>query len=343
MGIRRPTAGLALLAAVGLITACTPIEPAATPDIQATVDAAVAATAIAPPTPTATELPTPTPAPTPTPPPTPTPTASPSPTPSPVPSPTPTLTPQPTAIPTALPTATPTPTPPPTATPVSSQTCVTCLFDLVTVDAVQVVRRPDRMEAFAQISNRTDRWLLIRGHIDAFDDEGIRIARTRAGIEIYWIAPPHSSIFMLRGDGRISDTAYTYQPMIEQLEDLYWEDSVLVSDPPNERFRLDRCCLTNVSDQAIRPRVMSQLAISLGSQVFSDFPGVSTVTQYVLEDLGMIPARAQQDVVMTDYAAGLRADGRALSVDQEWRLATCAGKDRYAGACGFDTRRTYGS
>ncbi len=87
--------------------------PTEEPDTQATVDAAVARALTAVPTPE--PIPTPTPEPTPSP--TPTPTPSPIPIPTPTPRPTPTPTPIPTSTPTPRPTSTPTPIPTPTPTP----------------------------------------------------------------------------------------------------------------------------------------------------------------------------------------------------------------------------------
>ena len=103
--------------------------PTPTPDIDATVEAriGVALAAIPTPTPVPTDTPTPTPVPTDTPTPTPVPTDTPTPTPvptdTPTPTPVPTATPTPTPVPTdtptptSVPTATPTPTPVPTDTP----------------------------------------------------------------------------------------------------------------------------------------------------------------------------------------------------------------------------------
>ena len=91
------------------------------PDVQATVDAALAGTLAAQtaltPTPSPFPTPTPSPFPTPTPPPSPTPTPSPFPTPTPSPPPTPTPSPSPTPIPLPLPTPTPSPSPTPTPSP----------------------------------------------------------------------------------------------------------------------------------------------------------------------------------------------------------------------------------
>ncbi len=93
--------------------------PTPLPDLDATVSAGIAATlaAIPTPTPTATPVPTATPTPTPTTTPTPEPTSTPIPTPTPTLWPTPTVTPHPTPTPrpTSTPRPTPTPTPPPAA------------------------------------------------------------------------------------------------------------------------------------------------------------------------------------------------------------------------------------
>ena len=135
-------AGLGLLSLLGAAllwtTACSePAPPAPTPDIDATVQAAVAkALPMEPPSPTpdvqatvqagvrATmeAMPTPTPTLTPTPTPTPTPTATPTNTPTKTATPRPTRTPTPTATYTPTPTRTPTPTPSPTVTPTPTPT-----------------------------------------------------------------------------------------------------------------------------------------------------------------------------------------------------------------------------
>ena len=87
--------------------------PTHTPDIDATVEARIAATLAAIPTPTIVPTATPTPVPTETP----TPTATPTPTPTPIPTATPTPFPTPTPTPFPTPTPTPTPTPRPAPTP----------------------------------------------------------------------------------------------------------------------------------------------------------------------------------------------------------------------------------
>ena len=97
-------------------------SPLETPNIEATVQAALSATtqamptSVPVPTPASDSIPTPVPTPAPTPVPTPAPTPVPTPTPTPVPTPTPT--PVPTPAPTPVPTPTPTPVPTPTPTPV---------------------------------------------------------------------------------------------------------------------------------------------------------------------------------------------------------------------------------
>ena len=115
-----------------VVKSSTDSEPTATPNVDATIAAAisatsttnsiistaVAATAIAAITPTSVPIPTATTVPTPTATATPVPTLTPTPTPAPTPVPTPT--PAPTATP--VPTLTPTPTPAPTATPVPTLT-----------------------------------------------------------------------------------------------------------------------------------------------------------------------------------------------------------------------------
>ena len=125
-----------------LLLGCTAGEPAPTPDIPATVIAAVKAllgTATPTPTPTSTPIPTPTATPTVTPLPTSTPTPTQTPRPTSTPSPTPTPRPTPTATPTPTPTATPLPTPTPrtTATPSSTPTPTAT----PTVDIVKMVER----------------------------------------------------------------------------------------------------------------------------------------------------------------------------------------------------------
>ena len=98
--------------------------PSPTPDVQATVQAGVRATMEAMPTHTPTFTPTPTPTYTPTPSPTVTPTKTPTRTPTRTPTPTATPTPTPTETPTPTPTPTPTatPTPTPTDTPLPTPT-----------------------------------------------------------------------------------------------------------------------------------------------------------------------------------------------------------------------------
>ena len=128
--------------------------PTPTPDIGATVEAGIAATRAAAPTPTPTPLPTPNldatvearmaatiaAMPTPTATPTPTPTATPIPTPTPVPTATPTPTPPPTATPVPTATPRPTPTPRPTSTPVPTKSPGTLLREMVREVRPAVVR-----------------------------------------------------------------------------------------------------------------------------------------------------------------------------------------------------------
>lgn len=116
--------------------------PTPLPDLDATVSAGIAATLAAIPTPTPTAIPVPTATPTPTPTATPTPTPEPTSTPIPTPTPTPWPTPRPTLTPTPRPTPRPTftPTPRPTATQPPSTTWRAGESPTDVADSLQVVQ-----------------------------------------------------------------------------------------------------------------------------------------------------------------------------------------------------------
>ena len=163
-----------------VVKSSTDSEPTATPNVDATIAAAisatsttnsiistaVAATAIAAITPTSVPIPTATTVPTPTATPVPTLTPTPTPAPTPVPTPTPTPDPTPTATPVPTPTATPVPTPTPAPTPTSEMTIAAIVASVESgVVRIQTETHVGSGFIYKIDSSTKEAWILTNQHV----------------------------------------------------------------------------------------------------------------------------------------------------------------------------------